>query len=163
MITICKPDHSFLSFAFSRGVLKSCTPNPLSAKGPRPVCRLSLVHLLFLSASYCPESTWFLCMEKGKNELFICRLSAFEKRKSLKTLYILKTIWLPFLALFLPYFSSNLYSLGHGQNKSDFQCEGKLSFFWGVSEDPGEEWRQPSGILSLWYCTCQPIAYLGHR
>lgn len=37
-----------------------------------------------------PSVTWTFCLENENNELFICRLSVFETRKSLKTFYILK-------------------------------------------------------------------------
>lgn len=77
-----------------------------------------------------PRMTWTLCLENGNNELLICWLSVFEKRKSLKTFCILKQFgWSSLLLFFLfSYISlqaSVFTALGIGNINWIFRVKGR--------------------------------------
>lgn len=168
MIMVCKPNHAFLF------------PLQSLEESWSPVHSIHLLHKglsqcahpTYFTYSLCEhhiaKKTWTLCLENGNNELLICWLSVFEKRKSLKTFCILKQFGWSFLLLFFLFFYISLqalcvYSLGHWQYKLDFQSERKLAFLGEVSKSPEEDKSNLSGIWSLWCQTDEPMAELGHR
>lgn len=109
-----------------------------------------------------------LCLENGNNELFICWLSVFQKRKSLKTFCILKQFGRSFLLFFFLFSPISLQAsaftaLGIGNINWIFLSERKLAFLRGISKSPEEEKSSPGGILSLWCQTHQPMVDLDHR